>query len=554
MASALYQELDNCNAIKNNGVRVIRYTVYPANTDVKRIIMRYTQITRLLLLLLLCLLCAGCSTPETTDTERPNILVISLDDMNNWIEPMGGHPQARTPNLNSFAESALTFRRAYTISPSCNPSRTAMFSGKAPWETGLYNNPQIWRHVVGDEKMMSEHFRDAGYHVAGAGKIYHGNMPDPRSWDAYYPDSIRHMPKYWLPVRDQATGETSFALTDNEIREDDPKGVTFNMPPFQGMYIAFDFEPLPVATEETGDYLSVEWISKQLKLKHDKPFFMAAGIYRPHLPWYVPQEYFDKFPLEDIQLPELLETDLDDVPVAGQQVARNRYHDRVTEAGLWKKAVQGYLASINYADELVGKLLADLDASEYADNTIVVIFSDHGWQLGEKEHWRKFSLWEDVLNTVLMIRVPEGVSGLPSGNVRGGVSNRAVSLIDVFPTLTELAGIESKPGISGRSIVPLLADPETEWSYPVVSVYGDGHYSVIHENWHYILYADGGEELYNLAEDPNEWNNLALNSDQMDRKRQLASAIPQSRAPLVETAPLRWEDVLSGAMDFYQPE
>jgi arylsulfatase A-like enzyme len=505
-------------------------------------------------LLLLSLFLASCGTPSPTTSEHPNILVISLDDMNDWIGPMGGHPQAMTPTLDSFSESALTFRRAYTPSPSCNPSRTALFSGKAPWVTGLYDNSQIWRHVVGDEKMISEHFRDAGYWVAGAGKIYHGNMPDPRSWDAYFPDSIRHMPEYWLPVRDEATGETRFDLTDNEVREDNPKGVTFTMPPFPDMYIAFDFEPLSVSTEETGDYSSAAWISEQFKRKHDKPFFLAAGIYRPHLPWYVPQAYFDKFPLEDIQLPELLESDLDDVPEAGQRVARNKYHERVTEAGLWEEAVQGYLASINYADALVGKLLADLEASEYADNTIVVIFSDHGWQLGEKEHWRKFALWEDVLNTVLMIRVPEGIPGLPGGSYSGGISDRNVSLIDVFPTLTELAGIDPKADISGRSIIPLLADPEAAWDHPVVSVYGDGHYSVIHGDWHFIRYDDGGEELYNLSEDPHEWNNLALNEDQVERKQQLANAIPEDRAPVVPTKSLRWADVLSGATNLYQPE
>ena len=506
-----------------------------------------------LVFLFCCFTPLACQTPDPSLIKRPNILIISLDDMNDWIEPMGGHPQAQTPNLDSFSKSSMTFRRAYTASPSCNPSRTALFSGKAPWVTGVYNNPQIWRHVVGDEKMMPEYFRDAGYWVAGAGKIYHNNMPDPRSWDAYFPDPIQHFPKYWLPVRDQATSEKRFERTDNEIREDNPQGVTFTMPPFPGMYIAFDFEPLSVSTEETGDYSSVAWVSEQLKIKHDKPFFLAAGIYRPHLPWYVPQEYYDKFPLEDIQLPQLLDSDTDDLPESGKRIAQNRYHERVTEAGLWDEAVQGYLASINFADALVGKLLADLQQSEYADNTIVVIFSDHGWQLGEKGHWRKFALWEDVLNTVLMIRVPEGIAGLPSGSFKGGVSERPVSLLDVFPTLTELAGIEAKVEISGRSLVPLLADPDREWDQPVVSVFGDGHYSVIQGDWHYIRYEDGGEELYNLTGDPHEWYNLASDEDQLKRKQFLASSIPEQRAEAIKTGPIRWADVLDGTTDLYQP-
>ena len=210
----------------------------------------------------------------------PNILVISLDDMNDWIGAMGGHPQAMTPNLDSFSESAVTFRRAYTVSPSCNPSRTAMFTGKAPWETGLYHNGQTWRHVVGDEQTMPEYFREAGYWVAGAGKIYHGNMPDFKGWDDYYPSLVNHMPEHWLPVLDEETGEKRFALTDNEIREDDPTGVEMTMTAFPGMYVAFDFAPLPVSTEETGDYSSVNWISEQFERDHEEAIFLGSR----HLP------------------------------------------------------------------------------------------------------------------------------------------------------------------------------------------------------------------------------------------------------------------------------
>ena len=495
----------------------------------------------------------SCQSEAPKAVERPNILLISLDDMNDWIAPMGGHPQALTPNLDSFAQTGMTFQRAYAASPSCNPSRTALFSGKAPWVTGVYNNPQIWRHVVGDEKMLPELFSDAGYWTGGAGKIYHNNMPDPRSWDAYFPDKVKHFPDYWLPVQDEATGEKSFALTDNEIREDGSEKVTFAVPPFQGMYMAFDFQPLPVSTEETGDYSSVNWVSEQLKQEHDKPFFLAAGIYRPHLPWYVPQKYYDKFPLEDIRLPELLENDTEDLPSEGQRVARSRYHEVVVGEGLWEEAVQGYLASINYADDLVGKLLSDLDASPYADDTIVVIFSDHGWQLGEKGHWRKFALWEDVLNTVLMVRVPKGVKGLPEGNYSGGTSNRNVSLMDILPTLTELAGIESKEGVSGRSIVPLLSNPDAEWNEPVVSVLGDNQYSVIQGDWHYILYEEGGEELYNLVDDPHEWDNLASLAAYDGVKDRLANHIPTDRAEMVQTGPIRWADVLDGTIDLYHP-
>jgi len=496
----------------------------------------------------------GCNQSSSV-TEPPNILLISIDDLNNWIEPLGGHPQAQTPNLASFANEAVTFRRSYTVSPSCNPSRTALMTGKLPWETGLYVNGQRWRQIVGDEHVIPQYLQEQGYYAAGAGKIYHANMPDPQSWNDYFPNKIEQMPNYWLPVQDSITGVKSFALTDNEIREDSPTGVNMVMPPFKGMYVAFDFAPLPVETEQTGDYSSMQWVSEQFKKKHDKPFFLTAGLYRPHLPWYVPQKYFDKFPLEDIQLPEVMENDLDDVPELGQRVARNRYHERVLESDNWKKAVQGYLASINYADDLVGQLLNNLAQSEYADNTIVIIFSDHGWQLGEKEHWRKFSMWEDVLNTVLMVKVPKGIPGLPEGSYTGGVSDKNVSLVDIFPTIAELIGKTPKPGLSGHSLVPLLKEPNAEWTYPVVSSMDDNKFSVISESWHMIQYeSEDGQanqyELYDLASDPNEWTNLATDAQYASKIEELATFIPTERKPMVKTEPFRWGEVLSGKVTF----
>lgn len=498
----------------------------------------------------LLLLIPGCQSSTDMPGQKPNILLISIDDLNNWIEPLGGHPQAKTPNLQRFADQSINFTNAYCASPSCNPSRTALMTGKHPYATGLYRNPQIWRHVLPNEITLPEYFKQAGYWTGGAGKIYHNNMPDPRSWDDYYPSKIKHMPDHYLPDYDSTAGKKYFKMMDNEIREDDPKGITFNMPVFERMYVAFDFEPLPFKTEETGDYGSVNWVSQQLQKKHDKPFFLACGIYRPHLPWYVPQEFFDQFPLDAVQLPALLEDDLADLPEMGQKTAhRGNYHKNVVEAGLWKKAVQGYLASIFYADYLVGELMKSLAESEYAENTIVVIFSDHGWQLGEKEHWRKFALWENVLNTVCMIKVPKGVAGY--ADVKNGAAvHRNVSLVDLFPTLTELSGLPGKEGVTGRSLLPLLRNPESEWDHPVISSLGDNHYSVIQDQWHYINYDGESEELYHLEKDPNEWQNIAGDPSLQDVKAQLKALIPQERHEYVKTAPIRWEDVLSGKIKF----
>ncbi len=374
--------------------------------------MRRTVALGLLLLVGACIGSEpGASRSEQPRSAAPNVLFIAIDDLNDWIEPLGGHPQARTPNLQRLAGDSVLFERAYTPSPSCNPARTALLTGLATYTSGMYSNYQYWRDVLPDAVTLPRYFGEHGYWAAGAGKIFHNNMPDPRSWDDYFPALDRHMPDYQYPQ----------------------PGSTVNMPAFETMYGDFDWAPLDIPDEETGDYRSVDWVIAQLQRQHDRPFFLAAGIYRPHLPWYVPERYFEMFPLEQIELPERLEGDLEDIPRRGVELAHRGgdYHRHVLQAGQWRQAVQGYLASIAYADMLVGRLLDALEASSHADDTIVVLWSDHGWQLGQKEHWRKFALWENLARVVLMLRVPPGAPGLPEGSRGGSRSPRVVSLLDL---------------------------------------------------------------------------------------------------------------------------
>lgn len=232
-------------------------------------------------------------------------------------------------------------------------------------------------------------------------------------------------------------------MPDNNFPEKRPA----NMPPFKYMYNMFDWGPLPIADEETGDYETVDYISRQLQKTHDKPFFLAAGIYRPHLPWFVPQEYFDQHPLETIRKPAVLENDASNLgDVAKEIITRGgNYHKHVVEAGQWEKAIQGYLASISFADAMVGRLLEALANSPHADNTIVVIWSDHGWQLGEKSHWRKFALWENTIRTVFMMKVPEGLEKMPGGSDNGIATDNLTSLLDIYPTLVDLCNLEDDP-------------------------------------------------------------------------------------------------------------
>ena len=470
---------------------------------------------------LTALAASGCrrqSVSKSTQAslERPNVLFISVDDLNDWIEPLGGHPQAKTPHLSRLADQSVNFTHNYCASPSCNPSRTSLLTGVHCYNSGMYSNYQVWREVLPEVKTLPQYFSANGYWSGGAGKIFHNNMPDPQSWDDYFPSKERHMPRYFYPK----------------------PGDTVNMPRFKDMYGDFDWSPIEIPDEETGDFKSVDWVIQQLQKDQLSPFFLACGIYRPHVPWYVPQKYFDMFPLDTVQLPKVLENDLDDVGERARELASRagNYHAHVLEAGQWRNAVQGYLASIAYADAMVGKLLDALESGFYANNTIVVLWSDHGWQLGEKQHWRKFALWENVLRTVLMIKVPEGCPGLPEGSPAGQRCDRITSLLDLYPTLLDLCGLPLKDGLDGRSLIPLLRDPGKKWDFPAITTYDYSEFSIRTEDWRYTRYIDDSEELYDHREDPEEWTNLAQNPKYRKVLERLSRFIPENPAPVKDTS------------------
>jgi len=460
----------------------------------------------------------------------PNVLFISMDDLNDWVEPLGGHPQARTPNLSRLADQSVMFTRAYCASPGCNPSRTSIMTGLAPHTSGVYSNYQDWREVITEYTSLGKYLRDHGYYSAGAGKIYNYHMVDPSCWDEYWPSQKKNMPDEYLPNAPKEEKEVD-GLSEGLSK-------TINMPAFENMYMMFDWASLDIDDAEMGDYKSVEYVARQLQKDHEKPFFLACGIYRPHLPWYVPKKYFDMFPLESIQLPRVLDGDLDDLSDRARDIAGRGggYHQHVLDAGQWKPAVQGYLASIAFADAMLGRLLDALEKSPHADNTVIVLWSDHGWQLGEKDHWRKFALWENVLRTVLMIKAPPGTPGLPAGTQAGAACRRVVSLQDMYPTIVDLCGLPPRKDIDGRSLVPLLRNPEAKWNHPAISSYDFSEFSIRTERWRYTRLIDGSEELYDRNKDPEEWTNLADAPQLKEIKAKLARHIPKDPAPLKQTS------------------
>jgi len=420
--------------------------------------------------------------------DRPNVLFIAVDDLNHWIGHLGRNPQAKTPHIDRLAKMGVTFANAQCPAPVCNPSRAALLSGMRPGTTGVYDNGQDWRTVVAKEQTLTTQFLKAGYEVFGAGKIYHGNVHREGEWTEYFSGTrggglVRHP-----------------SATNNGVG-------------------GIQFWPLASGDEVMPDYKVVSYGLEQLGRKHDKPFFLDLGLVKPHMPWSVPKKYFDQFPLEKIELPPYREDDLEDVPPAGVRMARQGDHENILRSGRWKEAVQAYLASISFCDAMVGRLVDGLEKSPHRTNTIVVFFGDHGWSLGEKHSWRKFALWEESARAPF-IWVATGVTK------PGGVCARPVDFMSIYPTLCELAGLERPKHVEGVSIKPLLANPAADWNTPGITTFHRGNHSIRSEQWRYIRYTDGGDELYNHRHDPYEWTNLASRAEHAVAKAELIKWLP----------------------------
>ncbi|MDR1384855.1 MAG: sulfatase [Planctomycetaceae bacterium] len=437
--------------------------------------------------------------------DKPNILFIAVDDMRDWVGYIGTHPQTKTPNIDRLASQGVAFTRAYCAAAVCNSSRTALLTGLRPSTTGVYENQHDWRKIVPQNVVtLQQHFQQSGYETFGSGKIYHGGFPAPDGWDDYLNLNGKKLIGNSSPIT---------ALADEDDLYADGVG-------------GIKFRPLNCNDEDMTDYHVVQYGIEQLQKKHDKPFFLAVGLIKPHMAWNVPRKYYDLFPLDKIILPEVKENDLDDVPPEGIALAKPQGdHANILKSGRWKNAVQGYLAAIAFSDAQIGRLLDAFEKSEYKENTIVVFWSDHGWHLGEKEHWRKFALWEEANRAPLIWKVP----GLTPTGVK---TDAPVDFMHIYPTLCDLAGIPlPAQQLEGKSIRSLLANPEKNADTVAVMTYGFNNHAVRTKNWRYIRYNHGGEELYDEQKDPKEWNNLAVNEDVAAVKKELSQYLPKINVP-----------------------
>ena len=486
----------------------------------------------LTLITILHLTACSTSTSSSIPKEKYNVLFISIDDLNDWVGCLGGHPQAKTPHIDELAKEGTLFSKAYCPATACLPSRASIMTGVAPYRSGCYENKddQQWQLILKPiADTLPGHFRKNGYYTAGAGKIFHHFQNDPDSWDDYYPSKRVQFPRIHHPAKED--------LTEFKGKEGVPKF----------WYNEFKWGPLKMTEKDTGDNHSVQFVLDQLKNQtKDKPFFLTCGIYRPHVPWFAPKKYFDMFPLEQIQLPPRNPDDFKDIP-GGRKRAGNRvYFDVLEKYGQHKQAVQAYLASIAYMDALIGRLMRGLKKSGHAENTIVVFWSDHGWHLGEKDNYRKFSLWEESCRVPFIIKLPEKLKDkFPQGQISG----RVVGLIDIFPTLTELCGLpQPRQKFDGSSVLPLLVNADTEWDKTAISQYGRDNYSLRSEKYRYIRYSDGAEELYDHSNDPYEWNNLADFPAYRTVKEKLKAKLPENSTPYVKTIPFNWPEYQKEAL------
>ena len=498
---------------------------------------------------------------KADSVDQKNIVLIICDDLNDYIEGLGGHPQAITPNIKQLAQEGISFTNAHSNNPVCAPSRSSFLTGIYPhtsknlfWAK-WYENP-----VLKNSKTIMEYFKDAGYYVAGTGKIMHHHLPD--VWTEYE-NKTNYGPyvlkdKKWSshpsvpkPFSNIGAIDGSYAALENipYANDGDPSSGWVSGKFNKDGQVPFKIDPSTGERDLIPDEENAKWASDWLKDNSDleQPFFLAIGFVRPHTPLHVPQKYFDKYPLETLELPTILENDSDDTllqTVLKKTTKGYRYYDMICESyGDRKTALlkftQAYLASVSFVDDCVGEILRSIKTNNLSDNTIVVFTSDHGWSMGQKDFLFKNSPWDESTRVPLIIKDP-------SNNNKGYTISNAVSLIDIYPTLVDMVDLEddnrkNENGalLDGYSLKPFIEDPlNAKWEGPdfALTMIFSGeqslnpikphekknpayqHWSLRFDNWRYIRYNTGVEELYNIVKDPREWYNIAYKNPILTQK------------------------------------
>ncbi len=480
----------------------------------------------------LLLALAGNHAIAASPSPRPNVLFIAMDDLNDWV--LGGRAGLRSPNLERLMARGVTFTNAHCASPSCHPSRVAVMTGVRPSTSGIDHNvysqkqaswrtgPDSGTGALARAVVLSQHFRNHGWRAAGAGKIFHGlqwtdgSENEPGDWDEYFPSALDQIPHQVRPA---------------DLVDDGESGIVGPRPIGGGTGRrgqVFGAHPLQIPDDQMSDAQVAAWAIAQLGRPHPQPVFLAVGFFRPHMPWEVPQRYFDLYPLDGIRQPVVRDDDLADTHGHNRVSWHQWVLANEAKFQMWERLIQGYQASITFSDAQLGRVLDALDASPEARRTIVVVWSDQGMHFGEKENWEKFTLWERSTRVPLVIVAP--------GVTRAGAKvSSPASLIDLYPTLCELSGLPIPAQCEGTSLVPQLRDPAAPRTIPALTTQTlglqSGH-AVRDGRWRYIRYFDGFEELYDHTTDPEEFTNLAAKPEFAAAKARLRAWLEKTKAPL----------------------
>lgn len=451
-----------------------------------------TTLKQIVFLLLLSLLLSlpGLNSLAANSGGSPNILMIVIDDQNDWVGAMDTHPQVQTPNIDALAARGTLFTNAHCQSPLCNPSRTSFMTGRRPSSTGIYGLAPWFRNVPALKNLttLPQHFANHGYKTYTTGKIYHG-----KSWNSG-PVEEFHV---------QGTPASS-GLRPKAKRVATPRGG----PGMDwGLYPYKDSDQTDYKTASYGESALTKIIPNSganSGASADKPFFLAVGFQLPHVPLRATQKWFDLYPEDEVILPPMQVGDRDDTPRFSWYLHWKLPEPRqkfLIEAGESIKIVQSYLACISFMDSQVGRVLDALEKSGQADNTIVVLFSDHGYHLGQKEITGKNTLWDPSTRVPLIFAGP--------GVTANSKSPRPAELLDIYPTLCDLT--QTTPPVDqlqGLSLLPQLKNPLAPRDRPAITTHNHDNHSVRSERYRFTQYADGSQELYDMINDPNEFTNL----------------------------------------------
>ena len=462
--------------------------------------------------LLLCFVFYSCGEKKKTIITKkeasPNVLFIAIDDLNSMLGILDGYSGAKTPNIDRLASRGVLFSDAHCQAPLCGPSRASLMTGLRPSTTGIYgmtpdDKVRSENPATKDIIFLPEYFKNNGYHTMGIGKLFHSHAPE-----GMFDESGGREERFG-PYPEERFVWDGFGTSDRKNY-----GRTNT-----------DWGAFPEADSLMPDHKSVNWVIDRLNKKYDKPFFMAIGFLRPHVPLYVPQKWFDMHPLDSIKTVPYRADDLEDVPPVALQIndlPMMPSTDWAIESGEWKKIIQAYLACVSFVDYEIGRLMEAYENSTHAKNTVIVFWSDHGYRLGEKGTFAKHGLWESATKAPLFFVGPE----LPKGKV----IDEPVELLSIYPTLLELCGLPAYDKNEGKSLVPTMMGESADENSIAITTFGMNNHTVKSKDFRYIQYEDGGEEFYDHKNDPNEFTNLAENAAYKDEIEKLKKHLPKTNA------------------------